>query len=164
MAAADRLHRGFVRPHLWWRRSLFAGKGLLSLGVALKHTNRRTHTQSLFLALLFHTVSVHPSLLCLFLPLPLSLTLSLPSLLWQIQAVGGGAGTLFPPLSLFLSLALSLFSLSLTHRSTPPTHGVIINTSTISIFHTVCLEKARELGLVRVVRESESARDAKKDL
>lgn len=45
-------------------------------------------------------------------------------------------------------------------RSTPPTHGVIINTSTVSIFHTVCLEKAREPELLRV--ESESAGMLKK--
>lgn len=45
-------------------------------------------------------------------------------------------------------------------RSAPPTHGVIINTSTVSIFHTVCPEKATELELLRV--ESKSAGMLKK--
>lgn len=137
MADADRLDRAFVWPHLWWRHSLFAGEGLHSLGWHL-NTLIEGHTL-LFFAFLSHTVSVHLSLLSPFLPL----SLSLPGLLWQIQAVGGGAGTLFP--SLPVPLSFSLF-LTHAHRSTPPTHGVIINTSPISIFHTVCLEKPESRG------------------
>ncbi len=145
MAAADRLDRGFVWPHLWWRHSLFAGEGLHRLG---RHLNTliqwHTHTYSLLCLPLSHCLNTSLP------PLSVSSSFSSQPL---VTDPGSGWWRWHIVSSSISPLSFSLF-LTHAHRSTPPTHGVIINTSPISIFHTVCLEKARELGLGRVEREA----------
>lgn len=150
MAADDSLDRSFVWPHLWWRRSLFAGEGLHKPGWHL-NTLIEGHTQPHA-----HTPLRLPLSHCLGTSLP-PLSASSSFLSQPLVTDPGGGWWHWHIVSSPLS-RLSFFPLFLTHRSTP-THGVIINTSPISIFHTVCLEKASEPGLGRVEGESEKERE-----
>lgn len=152
MAEADRPNRSFVWPHLWWRGSLFQGEGLHKLRWQLYTLTPPPHTH-------IHPthIPLHPSLShCLCTSSPLLCFLSLHS---QLLVTDPGSGWWCWHI-VSSSLSPHSYFLIPTHSSTP-TRGVIINTSPISIFHAVCLEKAREPGLGSVCSRE---RDAKKDL